>query len=164
MKIEAFRPPDCRRARQVGSVESTGFARHFQKGRQMNMTIAEVSKQYGLTADTLRYYERIGLIPAVGRGAGGIRKYMPFDCDWIDFIKCMRHSGVQVEALIEYVALFQQGDATAHARKRILVEQRAQIAARVADMQKMLDRLDYKIEQYDSHMMPVEKKLRGNAG
>jgi DNA-binding transcriptional MerR regulator len=126
----------------------------------MAMTIAEVCKKSGLTADTLRYYERIGLIPAVGRGAGGVRNYTQFDCNWVDFIKCMRGSGVQVEALIEYVTLFQQGDATAAARKQILVEQRAQIAARVADMRKMLDRLDYKIEQYENHLVPAEKKLQ----
>ncbi|MDR0634174.1 MAG: MerR family transcriptional regulator [Azoarcus sp.] len=97
----------------------------------MTMTIAEAGRKYGLTADTPRYYERIGLIPPVGRGAGGIRNYTEFDGDWIDFIKHMRNAGVRVEALMKYVALFQQGDATASARKQILVEQRAQIAARV---------------------------------
>lgn len=126
----------------------------------MTMRITEVCKKYGLTADTLRYYERIGLIPAVGRDAGGIRNYTRFDCDWIEFIKCMRNAGVQVEALVEYVALFQQGEGTAGARKRILVEQRAQIAARVADMRKILDRLDQKIEQYESHVVPAERKLQ----
>jgi len=126
----------------------------------MAMTISEVCEKSGLTADTLRYYERIGLIPAVGRGAGGIRNYTEFDCGWIDFIKCMRNAGVQVGALMEYVALFQKGEATAGARKRILIEQRAQIAARVDDMQKMLDRLDQKIAQYENHVMPVERKLR----
>ncbi|MDR2364598.1 MAG: MerR family transcriptional regulator [Zoogloeaceae bacterium] len=126
----------------------------------MSMTISEVGKKYGLTPDTLRYYERIGLIPAVGRGAGGIRQYTEFDHNWIDFIKCMRGAGVQVEALIAYVALFQQGDATVNARKQILIEQRAQIAARLADMQKMLDRLDQKIAQYENTIMPVERKLQ----
>ncbi|MDR2259441.1 MAG: MerR family transcriptional regulator [Azoarcus sp.] len=127
-------------------------------------TITEIGKKFGLTADTLRYYERIGLIPAVGRGAGGIRNYTKFDCDWIDFIKCMRGAGVQVEALIEYVTLFQQGDTTADARKQILVEQRAQIAVRVDDMRKMLDRLDQKIGQYESHIMPAERKLQRKNG
>ncbi|MDR3159884.1 MAG: MerR family transcriptional regulator [Zoogloeaceae bacterium] len=129
----------------------------------MSMTIAEVRKRYGLTADTLRYYERIGLIPPVGRNAGGVRNYTEHDGNWIDFIKCMRNAGVQVEALIEYVALFQQGDATASARKQILIDQRAQIAARVASMQKMLERLDRKIEQYENHIMPAEKKLQRKA-
>ena len=126
----------------------------------MSMTIAEAGQKYGLTADTLRYYERIGLIPRVGRNAGGIRNYTESDGNWIEFIKHMRDAGVQVEALTKYVALSQQGDATANARKQILVEQRAQIAARAANMQKMLDRLDDKIAHYETCMMPVEQALR----
>lgn len=54
------------------------------------MTIAEVAEKYSLTPDTLRYYERIGLLPKVGRTPGGIRDYKKQDCDWIVFIKCMR--------------------------------------------------------------------------
>lgn len=81
------------------------------------MTIAEVSSQYGLSPDTLRYYERIGLIPPVRRTAGGIRDYSENDCMWVSFAKCMRGAGLQVEALIEYVSLFQKGDATIEARK-----------------------------------------------
>jgi DNA-binding transcriptional MerR regulator len=126
----------------------------------MGMTIAAVCERCGLTADTLRYYERIGLIPAVGRSAGGVRRYTEHDCNWIDFIKCMRSAGVAVEALIEYVALFRQGDASAEARKQILIEQRAQIAARMLAMQNMLDRLDHKIQQYESIMAPAERKLQ----
>ena len=79
------------------------------------MSITEVSKKYGLSPDTLRYYERIGLIPPVHRTAGGVRDYTESDCNWVEFIKCMRGAGIQVEALIDYVALFQQGDATADA-------------------------------------------------
>ena len=76
------------------------------------MTIAEVSRTYDLSADTLRYYERIGLIPPVHRSAGGIREYDEEDCRWIEFIKCMRGAGLPIESLVEYVALFQQGEET----------------------------------------------------
>ena len=124
------------------------------------MTIAEVSKRFGLSADTLRYYERIGLIPKVGRTAGGIRDYTEQDCNWVEFIKCMRSAGIQVEALIEYVALFQQGDDTREARKQILLEQRDQLLERMAEMQKTLDRLNYKIAGYNDIILAVEKKLK----
>ena len=83
------------------------------------MTIAQVSQKYGVSADTLRYYERIGLIPPVHRSAGGIRDYDETDCGWVEFIKCMRAAGLPIEALIEYVALFQQGDDTLCARKAL---------------------------------------------
>jgi DNA-binding transcriptional MerR regulator len=85
------------------------------------MTISEVSKKFGLSADTLRYYERSGLIPKVGRTAGGIRNYSESDCGWIDFIKCMRSAGVQVAALTRYVSLFRQGDSTSEERKEFFV-------------------------------------------
>ena len=72
------------------------------------MTITEVSKKYDLSQDTLRYYERIGLLPAVNRNKSGIRDYTDEDCKWVEFIKCMRGAGLPIEVLIEYVALFQE--------------------------------------------------------
>lgn len=112
------------------------------------MTITEVSSKYGLTPDTLRYYERIGLIPPVPRGKGGARDYNAESCQWVELMKCMRSAGVQIEALIEYAALAQQGDESLEARRALLVRQREQLAARMADMQASLDRLDYKIDRY----------------
>ena len=117
------------------------------------MTIAEVSKKYELSADTLRYYERIGLVPPVPRNKSGIRDYDTESCQWVELMKCMRSAGVQIEALIEYVALFQQGDETIGARKALLIEQRDQLVERMAEMQRSLDRLNDKIERYDQGLM-----------
>lgn len=127
------------------------------------MKIAEVSEKYSLPQDTLRYYERIGLIPRVTRNANGIRDYSEEDCRWVDFIRCMRSVGLPIEALIEYVALFQQGDATVEARKELLAEQRAQLKARMEDMQETLDRLDDKIDRYEQTVGTKEKGLRVRA-
>ena len=124
------------------------------------MTIAEVSRKYDLSADTLRYYERIGLIPPVPRTKSGIRDYGEESCQWIELMKCMRAAGVQIEALIEYVALFQQGDSTIGARKNLLIEQRDVLMARMADMQASLDRLNTKIERYEQGLMTKERLLR----
>ena len=124
------------------------------------MTIAEVSRQYDISADTLRYYERIGLIPPVPRNKGGIRDYDQESCGWIQLMKCMRAAGVQIEALIEYVDLFQQGDATLDARKALLVEQRDQLVSRMAEMQASLDLLNQKIDRYEQGMMTAEQQLR----
>ena len=124
------------------------------------MTIAEVSKKYELSADTLRYYERIGLVPPVPRNKSGIRDYDTESCQWVELMKCMRSAGVQIEALIEYVALFQQGDETIGARKALLIEQRAQLVERMAEMQRSLDRLNDKIERYDQGLMTKEHLLR----
>ena len=98
------------------------------------MTIAEVSRAYDISADTLRYYERVGLLPSIGRTSGGIRNYSEEDCRWVEFIKCMRGAGLPIESLVEYVALFQQGEETAPARKLLLAEQRQRLAERIEEM------------------------------
>ena len=102
------------------------------------MQIAEVAKRYGISVDTIRYYERIGLVPHVTRLPNGIRDFAEYDCGWVEFIRCMRESGVQIEALVEYVALFQEGEHTAAARLEILVEQREKLAAKLEEMREVL--------------------------
>ncbi len=123
------------------------------------MKIAEVSEQFGISADTLRYYERVGLIPPVHRNEGGIRDYDELDLRRVDFIKCMRGAGLPVEVLIEYMDLVQQGDKTIEARKDILIEQRDLVAARLQEMQKTLERLNYKIEVYEKALLKKEKEI-----
>lgn len=126
------------------------------------MTIAEVSRRYDLTADTLRYYERIGLIPPVGRNKSGIRDYNEGDLGWIEFIKCMRGAGISIEALIEYVTMFKEGKTTIKARKELLMEQRRQLAERIEKMQETLNHLDKKIDGYEERMIAVEEGLLKN--
>lgn len=130
----------------------------------MAMTIAEVSEKFGLTQDTLRYYERIGLIPPVTRNKSGNREYTEEDVKWVDFIKCMRQgAGLPVEALIEYVTLFQQGDDTLETRKHLLIEQRDLLEAKIQEMTSMLTRLQDKIARYEQTIVKKEQTLR-NAG
>ena len=124
------------------------------------MTITEVSKKFDIPQDTLRYYERIGLIPRVNRNKSGNRDYTEEDCRWVEFIKCMRGAGLPIEVLIEYVALFQQGDETIEARKELFIEQRKQLIARMEDMKKTLERLDYKIAVYEQTVVEKEKALK----
>jgi DNA-binding transcriptional MerR regulator len=123
------------------------------------MKIAEVSEQYGLSVDTLRYYERVGLIPPVNRSENGIRDYNELDLRRVDFIKCMRSAGLPVEVLIEYVTLVQQGDGTIEDRKEILKHQREQLAARMEEMQKTLALLDHKIEVYENALLKREQEI-----
>ena len=124
------------------------------------MTIAEVSKKFDISADTLRYYERIGLIPSVNRTTGGIRNYTQEDCNWVEFIKCMRGAGLSIEVLVDYVNMFKEGNSTIAARKELLVEQRRQLAEKISEMQAVLDRLDMKIEGYEDRLLKCEEKLK----
>lgn len=113
------------------------------------MTIAEVSKRFDLSPDTLRYYERIGLIPEVNRTSGGMRDYTEESCNWVELAKCMRSAGVPIESLIEYCALAKLGDSTIHARKELLVEERRKILEKMEEMKATLDRMNYKIDRYE---------------
>lgn len=124
------------------------------------MTIAEVAKKYGLTPDTLRYYERVGLLHNIARTSGGVRNYSEEDCRWVEYIKCMRSAGVSVETLVEYVMLFHQGKETIPARKNLLLEQRKQIVDKIEELNAVLERLDWKLDGYEERMLRCEANLK----
>ena len=113
------------------------------------MTIKEVCEKYDITPDTLRYYERVGVIPEVSRTKGGIRDFSEEDIKWVENAICMRSAGIPVEMLIEYVRLFKEGDETIQARRDILAEAREEIQKQLDRYQATMDRLNYKISRYD---------------
>ena len=113
------------------------------------MTIQEVCEKYDITPDTLRYYERVGVIPEVSRTKGGIRDFTEEDMKWVENAVCMRSAGVPVEMLIEYVKLFQEGDSTITARRNLLIEARAEVQKNLDKYQATMDRLNYKISRYE---------------
>ena len=113
------------------------------------MTIQEVSKAYGFSAETSRYYERVGVIPPVTRTAGGIRSYTEEDLKWVENAKCMRAAGMSVEALAEYLRLFRVGDGTIQARLDLLREQRELLLEQQAKLAQTVERLNYKISRYE---------------
>lgn len=123
------------------------------------MLISEVSKEFNISVDTLRYYEKIGLIPPVNRTFSGIRDYKEDDCKWVEFIKCMRGAGLSIEALTEYVSLFQQGNDTIKERKQLLINQRNTLAEKIKSMQTVLERLDAKIDGYEERVLIKENDL-----
>ena len=122
------------------------------------MTIAEVSKKFDLSQDTLRYYERVGVFPPVPRNKSGLRDYDEESCRWIQLAKCLRAAGLPIEALIEYATLYQQGDSTLNARKELLIEQRQLLLDKIDTLQTALNRLDEKIQRYDTVLIPDAKK------
>ena len=113
------------------------------------MTIKEVCEKYDITPDTLRYYERVGVIPAVTRTAGGIRDYQETDIAWVENAICFRDAGMPVEMLIEYVKLFQEGDSTIDARTNLLKEARETIVEAKKKYDIALEKLDYTIRRYE---------------
>ena len=123
------------------------------------MTIKEVSEKYDISADTIRYYERIGLLPPIPRKSNGIRDFDEVSCNWIEFVKCMRSAGVEIEALIDYIKLFCQ-EGTAEARKEILKEQRDRLQKKIDVMNLVIERLNKKVDRYEEIIIPAEKKLK----
>ena len=123
------------------------------------MTIKEVSEKYDISADTIRYYERIGLLPPIPRKSNGIRDFDKVSCNWIEFVKCMRSAGVEIEALIDYIKLFYQ-EGTAEARKEILKEQRDRLQKKIDVMNLVIERLNKKVDRYEEIIIPAEKKLK----
>jgi MerR family transcriptional regulator, aldehyde-responsive regulator len=123
------------------------------------MKIAEVSERYNVTPDTLRYYERIGLLMPVARNDSGIRDYCENDIHRLEFIKCMRRAGLPIDMLIEYIHLLDQGDETIAARNELLQEQRVLLQARIQEMQETLKVLDFKINLYSEAVLTKEKEL-----
>lgn len=124
------------------------------------MTISEVSKKYDISADTLRYYERVGLIPPVTRNASGNRDFNETDCGWIHFIKCLRNAGVSIESLIDYVKMFQKGDSTISARKQLLIEEYDALTERINELITTQQRLKMKIDTYENNLLLFEKNLK----
>ncbi len=125
------------------------------------MNISDVSKKFNIPIDTLRYYEKEGLIPPVHRTESGIRDYTEQDCGWVEFIKCMRSAGLSIETLREYITLYGKGNRTLQKRKNLLIAERDKLKTRLDEMQKTLERLNYKINVYEERIVTYEKELLG---
>ena len=122
------------------------------------VTIKEVSEKYGLSIDTLRYYEKIGLLPTIKRNAKGHREYSETDCNWVYYMKQMRQAGVSIEALVEYVSLYREGPETMQLRKTILLEQRDQIMKKAKEIQETLSLLEHKLDVYEERILKFEEE------
>lgn len=122
------------------------------------VTIKEVSEKYGISQDTLRYYERSGIIPPVSRTASGIRDYQQSDLGWVELSLCLRNAGVSVQAIAEYVRLALEGDWTITDRLNILRGERESLYEQKTQLSAALDRLDYKIALYEQKLRNLNKE------
>ena len=116
------------------------------------MTIKEVAERYHLAQDTLRYYERVRMIPEVHRTSGGIRDYQEEDLRWLELALCMRKAGLPVEGMIEYLRLYQEGDETIPARLELLQSQMELLKKQKEQLEAAMDHLSYKISRYEEAM------------
>ena len=125
------------------------------------MNIKKVSEQLGISSDTIRYYERIELVPPISRDKNGVRNFTDIDIQRLDFIKCMRHAGLSIESLHEYMHLYSlNDDRTIPARKRILEEEAEKLDERIASLQETRAYLQHKIDIYESKLTKVADDLK----
>ena len=124
------------------------------------MNIKKASEFSDVSADTIRYYERIGLIPPIKRNANGIREFDEEDLRWIVYSRQMRNAGLSIESLANYLTLFRMGTDTISTRKEILENQIFELKKKSAEMNEIINRLEFKLEHYDDHMLPAESLLR----
>lgn len=122
------------------------------------MTIKEVSEKYNISQDTLRYYEKVGIILPVTR-KNGIRQYGEKEIANIEFVICMRSAGISVDVLAEYIKLFEKGDDSQEERRQLLINEREKLKSKIADMNAALERLNYKIDVYYKEVVSKEKNL-----
>ena len=115
----------------------------------MTYSIAQAAAHSGLSIDTLRYYERIGLVEPPARDSGGRRNYSDTDLSWLVFLTRLRTTGMPIRMMREYAQLRHRGDTTAARRRQILVDHRADVRARITELQSCMDVLDHKITNYE---------------
>jgi MerR family transcriptional regulator, aldehyde-responsive regulator len=116
----------------------------------MAYTIKEVSDKVNLSAHTLRYYEKEGLLPYVQRNKYGNRLFGDEDIEWIGLICCLRDTGMPVAEIKHYVDLCMKGDETIQTRRQIILNQKKFIEEQMEEMQVHLDKVNKKLEYYDS--------------
>ncbi|MFD1671901.1 MerR family transcriptional regulator [Agrilactobacillus yilanensis] len=122
------------------------------------MNIAQASEKFDVTKETLRYWERLNLLPEIPRNDSGYRDYGEQELNWIFFIKAMRQAGMSIESLVEFIALYRQNMDTREAQKTLLVEQRDKLEAQKAEIEKTLNYLNFKLDNFESHVLNYENE------
>nr|WP_190182345.1 MerR family transcriptional regulator [Streptomyces cirratus] len=125
-----------------------GFSVDAMSLTQTRYTISEVESRTGLTQHTLRWYERIGLMPHVDRSHSGQRRFSDKDLDWLAFVGKLRTTGMSVADMVRYAELVREGEHTVDQRRELLERTRREVRARISEMTDALAVLDYKIEHY----------------
>ena len=120
-----------------------------RSGPQAGLSIAEAARRTGVSVHTLRYYERAGLVvTAVGRTAGGCRRYQQLDLDWITVCSRLRATGMPIKTIRRYAQLVSAGRGNEQERLALLEAHRADVTARLAEVQENLKLIDHKINVY----------------
>lgn len=129
----------------------------------MGYTIAQAAKKTNLSAYTLRYYDKEGLLPFVERSTNGYREFSDGDLDWLALIGCLKNTGMPIKQIRAMIELTVQGDCTIDQRLQILEEHRRAVLEQVAALQKHLTKIDCKIECYSKKQQTSRSEAKDAA-
>lgn len=135
---------------------TVGPLEHAEDEARPKYSIGEVAQVSGLTRDTLRWYERIGLMDYIGRDSSGKRRFSDQDLRWLHLIGCLRATGMSVADMVHYAQLVRAGDATTPQRLEMFRNTREGVLARIEDLHATLAVLDHKIELYEGRAAAVQ--------
>ncbi|HZK53309.1 MAG TPA: MerR family transcriptional regulator [Desulfosporosinus sp.] len=124
----------------------------------MRYTISQVAEKFDLTAHTIRYYDKEGLLPFIERNKAGNRQFSDKDFDWLKLITCLKNTGMPIKQIKLYIQWCLQGDETLELRRQMYIDHRQEVLKQIDDLQKNLKSIDYKLEFYDTACnIPVNK-------
>ena len=121
-------------------------------------SIQQVCEKTGLTAHTLRYYEKEGLLTGVARSTGGFRQYSDEDMEWLGLVCCLKNTGMPLQEIARFVRLAHEGDCTLEERVELLKDHREKLIARMDEMQKYLDKITWKVNFFSGKLAEYQKK------
>lgn len=126
------------------------------------MNINEVSKKLYISKDTIRYWEKIGLLPSIPRNSSGYREYSQKEFNWVYYIKALRNAGMSIERLLEFVHLYLKDANDLNHRKELLIQQREELLAEITKRQETVDYLTYKIDHFEEHVLNQHDEIKGD--
>jgi DNA-binding transcriptional MerR regulator len=116
----------------------------------MGYTVAEVAKMYGVSAHTLRYYDKEGLFPFLERTESGMRSFEENDFEWLDIIVCLKQTGLPIKEIKNYINLCQKGDSTINKRFEMFKKHKNNVEEQIKTFNKHLDKINFKIWYYST--------------
>ncbi|KGK87797.1 MerR family transcriptional regulator [Desulfosporosinus sp. HMP52] len=116
----------------------------------MSYTISQVAEKFDLTAHTIRYYDKEGLLPFVDRSKSGIREFSDSDLEWLKLICCLKNTGMPIKQIKQYIEWCLQGDETLEIRRQLFLDHRKEVLKHMADLRENLKLIDFKLKMYDT--------------
>lgn len=116
----------------------------------MGYTISQVAKRFDLTAHTIRYYDKEGLLPFVDRSQAGNREFSDHDLEWLQLICCLKNTGMPIKQIKQYIKLCLQGDETLEIRRQIFLDHRAKVLKQMENLKEHLKTINYKLKIYET--------------